>query len=162
MRVRRLGCEQGWRGRSPYSGRRVSAASAGGEDDVEIGNRQQLGLPDCQPLGVVPDTSDSADCGRYCKRRTARYAPVSNRLIRQTPSLLDRAEAGRGAACLIDEPCRLGWRRRDIFRHHWRQLSRRWTVTSAPSGDERHRAIAEPRLRRSHRALLGLSDEAPC
>jgi hypothetical protein len=39
------------------------------EDDVEVGDRQQLRLPGGEPFGApAPGTSDNGGCGRNCRR----------------------------------------------------------------------------------------------
>ena len=56
------------------------------EDDVEIGNRQQVGFARGEPRGsgCSPDTSDSADCGRNYRR--SRVVPQSSQASMWPPS----------------------------------------------------------------------------
>ena len=76
-----------------------------GEDDVEVGHRQQLGLPRGEPFrrAPAPGTSGNAGCGRSCRRRgSARSrrsrstwppsAAVRHSLDRAHDAALDAAE----------------------------------------------------------------------
>ena len=62
-----------------------------GEDDVVIGDRQQIGLALGEPLRAPPrpDTSGSAGCGRSCRRRVHARSLRSARRVRRA-RLCDR------------------------------------------------------------------------